>query len=252
MTPLEWTSIQETISKIHQTKNIDELKYFVLEELPPIINCHSATWNVHDGKLNFTEMAGTHFLDKTYPHLKSEVFKHINTHPLFHHIFIDDRVINWGYPKSILGITDQSTYRESLLYTEAYKEMEIEDQICSQVHFGENGGLLLTFNSNSEISGQIVDTIAVIQTHIEVRSSQFMDVEIAFSEPIKNGVACLTARESEVARWVVLGKTNTEVATILGISKRTVDKHMENILLKLELENRWQIISCFGSALSVG
>ena len=48
----------------------------------------------------------------------------------------------------------------------------------------------------------------------------------------------LTAREREVATWIVQGKTNPEIGLILGISPRTVDKHEERILRKLSVENR--------------
>lgn len=48
----------------------------------------------------------------------------------------------------------------------------------------------------------------------------------------------LTPREQEVLAWVSQGKSNPEVAVILGIARRTVEKHMENILAKLGVENR--------------
>jgi DNA-binding CsgD family transcriptional regulator len=48
----------------------------------------------------------------------------------------------------------------------------------------------------------------------------------------------LTPREREVLTWVARGKTNPEIAIILGMRPRTVEKHMENILDKLQLENR--------------
>lgn len=51
----------------------------------------------------------------------------------------------------------------------------------------------------------------------------------------------LTPRELEVMEWVGGGKTNAEIAIILGISLRTVQKHVENILRKLDLENRYAI-----------
>jgi DNA-binding CsgD family transcriptional regulator len=50
----------------------------------------------------------------------------------------------------------------------------------------------------------------------------------------------LTEREQEVFRWICEGKTNPEIAVILGISRRTVDKHIEHLLGKLGLENRFQ------------
>ncbi len=48
----------------------------------------------------------------------------------------------------------------------------------------------------------------------------------------------LTARESEVLLWVARGKTNRDIADILGMSPRTVAKHMEHIFEKLGVETR--------------
>jgi len=47
-----------------------------------------------------------------------------------------------------------------------------------------------------------------------------------------------TPREVEVAVWLARGRTNPEIATILGMRPRTVEKHVENILGKLGVENR--------------
>jgi DNA-binding CsgD family transcriptional regulator len=38
--------------------------------------------------------------------------------------------------------------------------------------------------------------------------------------------------------WVAQGKTNPEIGLILGISRRTVQKHLERIYIKLGVENR--------------
>lgn len=48
----------------------------------------------------------------------------------------------------------------------------------------------------------------------------------------------LTPRQSEVLYWIAQGKTNAEIAIILGTSPRTVDKHVEQLLERLEVENR--------------
>jgi DNA-binding CsgD family transcriptional regulator len=48
----------------------------------------------------------------------------------------------------------------------------------------------------------------------------------------------LSQRESEVVLWLARGKTNAEVAIILGISKRTVEKHLEKIFDKLGVDSR--------------
>lgn len=48
----------------------------------------------------------------------------------------------------------------------------------------------------------------------------------------------LTTREAEVLSWLSKGKTNRDIAQILGLSPRTIDKHLEQIYAKLGVENR--------------
>ena len=48
----------------------------------------------------------------------------------------------------------------------------------------------------------------------------------------------LTNREAEVLLWVAQGKSNGDVAVILGMSEKTVKQHMGNIFEKLGVENR--------------
>ena len=50
--------------------------------------------------------------------------------------------------------------------------------------------------------------------------------------------AQLTPRETEVLSWVAKGKTNRDVADILGMSPRTVNKHLEHVFEKLGVETR--------------
>jgi DNA-binding NarL/FixJ family response regulator len=50
--------------------------------------------------------------------------------------------------------------------------------------------------------------------------------------------AALTPRETEVLSWLAKGKTNRDIAEILGMSPRTVNKHLEHIFEKLGVETR--------------
>jgi transcriptional regulator EpsA len=57
-------------------------------------------------------------------------------------------------------------------------------------------------------------------------------------------VACaLTAREIEILRWVSEGKSNHQIGDTLSISPLTVKNHIQNILKKLEVQNRAQAVS---------
>jgi DNA-binding response OmpR family regulator/DNA-binding CsgD family transcriptional regulator len=48
----------------------------------------------------------------------------------------------------------------------------------------------------------------------------------------------LTVREADVLLWISRGKANREIGEILSISPRTVNKHLEQIFVKLGVENR--------------
>jgi DNA-binding response OmpR family regulator/DNA-binding CsgD family transcriptional regulator len=48
----------------------------------------------------------------------------------------------------------------------------------------------------------------------------------------------LTPRETEVLSWLAKGKTNRDIADILGMSPRTVNKHLEHVFEKLGVETR--------------
>jgi DNA-binding NarL/FixJ family response regulator len=48
----------------------------------------------------------------------------------------------------------------------------------------------------------------------------------------------LTGREAEVLLWVSRGKANRDIGEILNISPRTVNKHLEQVFVKLGVENR--------------
>lgn len=48
----------------------------------------------------------------------------------------------------------------------------------------------------------------------------------------------LTGREAEVLFWLTMGKTNRDISTILALSPRTVNKHLEQVFQKMGVDNR--------------
>ena len=60
----------------------------------------------------------------------------------------------------------------------------------------------------------------------------------------------LTHREIEILSWTQKGKSNGEIAEILGISQLTVKNHVQKILRKLGANNRTQAVAK-GIALSI-
>jgi DNA-binding NarL/FixJ family response regulator len=83
------------------------------------------------------------------------------------------------------------------------------------------------------------DLLNAVQSRLERQAQQsqpVFDPNFDSHEPLL--ALDLTPRVAEVLLWVAQGKTNPEIATILGISEQTVKKHLMEILQKLGVETR--------------
>jgi DNA-binding NarL/FixJ family response regulator len=69
-----------------------------------------------------------------------------------------------------------------------------------------------------------------------------LSVRGAGGDPIDRGLDLLTQREQEVCRLLAYGHTNAEIAAKLSISGRTVESHRANIMAKLELSSRADLV----------
>jgi DNA-binding response OmpR family regulator len=64
------------------------------------------------------------------------------------------------------------------------------------------------------------------------------EINTRADEQVLQARLALTSRESEVLLWISRGKSNREIGEILAISPRTVNKHLEQVFVKLGVENR--------------
>ena len=74
-------------------------------------------------------------------------------------------------------------------------------------------------------------------TKLEIIATEF--------DKFNHGGHGLSAREVEVMDWVKLGKTNSEIGSILNISGFTVKNHMCRVFKKLVVSNRAQAVGRF-------
>jgi DNA-binding NarL/FixJ family response regulator len=83
------------------------------------------------------------------------------------------------------------------------------------------------------------DLIRAIEARLQ-RSAQQAKREFSpdFSSPAPLVNLGLTPRAAETLLWLAQGKTNSDIATILGITESTIKKHVQEIFEKLGVETR--------------
>jgi DNA-binding CsgD family transcriptional regulator len=118
-------------------------------------------------------------------------------------------------------------FRRGALFNEYYSRIGIDHAVALPVFVHD--GLLVSFVLNrsrrdfSDRERALLDLLRPQLARLYRRAS---------------ALDRLTARESEVLHWIACGKTDRQVGAILGISVRTVQKHLQSIYPKLGVESR--------------
>jgi DNA-binding response OmpR family regulator/DNA-binding CsgD family transcriptional regulator len=140
--------------------------------------------------------------------------------------------ILWATPQA------QKLLAENLA-SEADDEMVLPDamlQWLEQAQKGKAGSKAASsaaFPNNDELRLQYMGKAGPNEFLLRLAKDPSANIPAEFSRELG-----LTSREGEVLSWLSKGKTNRDIAQILGLSPRTVDKHLEQIYAKLGVENR--------------
>jgi DNA-binding response OmpR family regulator/DNA-binding CsgD family transcriptional regulator len=98
---------------------------------------------------------------------------------------------------------------------------------------GSKAAAMASFPGNEQLRLQYMGKLGPNEFLLRLAKDTGADTPAEFSSELG-----LTTREGEVLSWLSKGKTNRDIAQILGLSPRTVDKHLEQIYSKLGVENR--------------
>jgi len=132
-----------------------------------------------------------------------------------------------GVAQRISDSVPFAEFRESALYNEYYRRVRIDHALALPIYVRD--GLLVSFVLNRarrDFSDRERALLDLLRPHLAklYRST--------------SALSSLTAREAEVLRWVAAGKSDAQIGAILGISGRTVQKHLQRVYEKLGVESR--------------
>jgi DNA-binding CsgD family transcriptional regulator len=137
-------------------------------------------------------------------------------------------------------------FRRTPLYADYYRRIGIDHVLALPVHQGN--GWLVSWVLNrrgrdfSDREAALLDQVRAPLARLFGQTSWSPAAaardESAARAPTLSALAPLTPRERELLQWVAAGKTDRDIASIVGISVRTVHKHLQHTYAKLGVETR--------------
>jgi len=128
-------------------------------------------------------------------------------------------------------------------WLESFREHGLKNTAALGVYDTER--CVATYHSFHRIPGRLgnghveaLKQLAPIMHEVLCRVIGLLDIKNQFATRL----AGLSSREKEIARWVRLGKTNNEIASIYSLSENTVKHHLTRIFSKLAVETRAQLV----------
>lgn len=125
--------------------------------------------------------------------------------------------------------------------------LDIADHAAVEFWHDDKTGVLICFNAPSGFDEETKLMIHLLHQHLSGALLRFKENQAKKKRNALNlphlDQAALKHRERETLPHVLHGKSNSEIAIILGISPRTAEKHVASIIEKTGAENRKTLIS---------
>ena len=146
-----------------------------------------------------------------------------------------------GTSAALTDLADLRTLRGLPLYTDFYRPRGTIDQLLCVVEADDRAGRILTLSrSRPGFSARDRELVDLLAPHL---AQALAREERPPVRPVTGvGLALLTAREQQVAAKVALAACDRDIARRLGVSPRTVQKHLQQIYRKLGLSSRAELM----------
>jgi two-component system response regulator NreC len=95
------------------------------------------------------------------------------------------------------------------------------------------------------VESELINAIHAVsrgEIYVHPAMTRWLLQEPAPAAPKRRDPATLTPREIEVLRLIVQGHTNSQIAEVLRLSVRTIESHRANLMGKLGLQSRVELV----------
>jgi DNA-binding CsgD family transcriptional regulator len=139
--------------------------------------------------------------------------------------------------RRIADLLPEREFRRTPLYNDYYRSIGLDQVMAVPIHVDRRLLVSFVFNRGGRgFSERERDCLELIRPHLG--SLYRLSAVAGRPDCAPRAAWRLTMREQEVLRWLSAGKTDKDIGAILGISRRTVHKHLQRIYDKLGVETR--------------
>ncbi len=231
---LSWTRA------LHDIENLDAFPLYALRSIKEVIGVDSTihaefslAWRPLSIASDCSEYAALQ--SKYHPALE----EHLPEHPLVESY---TKAIRRGVSK-ISDFATRSQFHRLGIYSDYYRPLGVEHQIAFELPVSKAklstyvfGRTRRDFSERDRTLLHLMKPYLIYTYRTLLYRTRLRHIGFVPSCGLEQ--FDLTPREREVLAWVAKGKTNPDIGSILGLSHRTVQKHLEHIFIKLRVETR--------------
>lgn len=139
-----------------------------------------------------------------------------------------------------------SRFRHTGLYCEYYRRIGIDHAVALPIHVDDRTLVSFVLNRRrrdfSDRDRALLDLVGAPLSRLYLKARALEQLRstpmaAALRAPQLQALG-VTPREAEVLAWLGAGKTDRDIAVLLGCAHRTVQKHLQRLYVKLGVETR--------------
>ena len=147
--------------------------------------------------------------------------------------------------KRVSDLLPIADFERTPLYNDYYRPIRIDHVMAVPIHVDSRFLVSFVLNrTKRDFSDEDRSCLEIIRPHLgnlyrlSVAARRNTDAAVSAETATQSAMQALTEREREVLHCLAAGKTDKDIAAILEISPRTVQKHLQRIYEKLGVETR--------------
>jgi DNA-binding CsgD family transcriptional regulator len=238
----------QAAGQIGEFRELSEFRVGAIALVRELVPCHSVSYNEvgpGTGAIVTTDPAGWLTPESL------EIFASFaSENPLIAHYLRSGD----GQPVRFSNFVSQRRLHQLTLYDQLYRPMGIEHQIAFVLPSppGEVVGIALN-RERQDFTDEEAVTLDLLRVPLRasyrrlLEREELMNLLAAYDRrddvAVRAAALGLSERQVEVMRGIIAGVSSAELAMSLGISRRTVEKHLQNIYEQLDVTSRVQAIN---------